>query len=137
MHADKTSGTEAVLALIAARPDLFTRQGAVLDTWHRAGTAGPYYRLGHREAGRQRAVCLGREGPGVDAVRRAPPQATGVSAGPPPGGRRTTDPSGRPGGPLAPPRTATARRRDPRLANHAAENQALTKRNVVQQTAPN
>jgi hypothetical protein len=67
----KKRGPDAALALIDARPDLFARQGAVVATWQREGTPGPYYRLVYREAGRQRAVYLGRDGVGVDQVRRA------------------------------------------------------------------
>ena len=71
MHADKTKGSEAALALIAARPDLFARQGAVQATWRRGRTAGPYYHLRYRVAGRHRQIYLGREGAGVAEVRRA------------------------------------------------------------------
>ena len=71
------------IRLIAARRDLFSRQGAVVATWRsrsrpdrlagsvtHTGKCGPYYRLAYREDGRQRSVYLGREGPVVDEVRR-------------------------------------------------------------------
>lgn len=61
------------VALIAARPELFARQGAVVATWRRHGaqTCGPYYRLSYREDGRQCSVYLGRAGAVVDRVRDA------------------------------------------------------------------
>lgn len=59
-------------ALIAARPDLFARQGSVSTTWRRRnGSAyGPYYRLSYRDDGRQCSIYLGRDGPIVAHVRR-------------------------------------------------------------------
>ena len=61
------------LRLIAARPELFTRQGSVAATWRRRGgkTFGPYYRLSYREGGRQLVVYLGRAGALVERVRQA------------------------------------------------------------------
>ena len=61
------------LRLIAARPELFHRQGHVAATWRRRGgkTFGPYYRLSYREDGRQRSLYLGRGGALVDRVREA------------------------------------------------------------------
>jgi hypothetical protein len=61
------------LRLIAARPDMFMRQGHVAITWrHRGGkTFGPYYRLGYREDGRQRSIYLGCAGQLVERVRQA------------------------------------------------------------------
>jgi hypothetical protein len=58
-------------ALLAARPDLFARQGSVVASWRRRGahTYGPYYRLIYREEGRQRSVYLGRAGGLVEAIR--------------------------------------------------------------------
>ena len=60
----------AAVALMAARPDLFARQGSVSATWRQRNgkTFGPYYRLSYRENGRQCAIYLGREGPLVDRV---------------------------------------------------------------------
>jgi hypothetical protein len=54
---------ERALAIIAARPEVFRRQGAVVASWRRRGDKvyGPYYRLSWREDGRQRSVYLGRE----------------------------------------------------------------------------
>jgi hypothetical protein len=51
------------LAILAARPDLFSRHGAIVATWRRRGarTYGPYYRLAYREAGRQKSIYLGRD----------------------------------------------------------------------------
>jgi hypothetical protein len=59
------------LALLAARPDLFARQGSVVASWRRRGTRtyGPYYRLIYREASRQRSIYLGRAGGLVEEVR--------------------------------------------------------------------
>ena len=59
------------LALLAARPDLFARQGSVVASWRRRGTRtyGPYYRLIYREASRQRSLYLGRAGGLVEEVR--------------------------------------------------------------------
>jgi hypothetical protein len=61
------------LQRIAARPDLFSRQGYVAPTYRcREGkTFGPYYCLTYREDGRQRSIYLGRPGTLVEAVRQA------------------------------------------------------------------
>ena len=61
------------LALIASRPELFVRQGAVVATWRwcKGRRLGPYWRLAYREAGRQCSVYLGRMGEGVQRVRQA------------------------------------------------------------------
>ena len=63
----------AALTLLRARPEVFGRQGAVVATWQRwkGRKLGPYYLLSYREAGRQRAVYLGRSGPLVEQVREA------------------------------------------------------------------
>jgi hypothetical protein len=62
------------LLLIAARPDLFARQGHVAATWRRRNALnkafGPYYQLRYRQDGRQRAVYLGRDGQLVQKVRQ-------------------------------------------------------------------
>ena len=59
------------LALFAARPELFARQGSVVASWRRRGTKtyGPYYRLIYREEGRQRSLYLGGAGGLVEEVR--------------------------------------------------------------------
>ena len=59
------------LALLAARPELFARQGSVVASWRRRGTKtyGPYYRLIYREEGRQRSLYLGGAGGLVEEVR--------------------------------------------------------------------
>jgi hypothetical protein len=59
------------LALLAARPDVFARQGSVVASWRRRGTRayGPYYRLIYREASRQRSIYLGRAGGLVEEIR--------------------------------------------------------------------
>jgi len=59
------------LALLAARPELFARQGSVVASWRRRGayTYGPYYRLIYREEGRQCSVYLGRAGGLVEEIR--------------------------------------------------------------------
>ena len=64
--------THPALARLAARPDIFTRQGSVAATWRRRGTQtyGPYYRLSYRDGGSQHAVYLGRAGDLVEQVRR-------------------------------------------------------------------
>ena len=60
------------LQLIAARPDIFARQGAVVATWRRRGTRtyGPYYSLSYRDGNRQHAIYLGRAGGMVEQVHR-------------------------------------------------------------------
>ena len=67
------SQAHPALQLIAARPDLFSRQGYVAATHrHRNGkTFGPYYSLNYREDGRQRSIYLGRAGILVEQVRHA------------------------------------------------------------------
>ena len=64
--------THPALTLIAARPDIFARQGSVVATWRRRGTHtyGPYYRLGYRDGRRRHTVYLGRDGSLVDQIRR-------------------------------------------------------------------
>jgi hypothetical protein len=59
------------LALLAARPDLFARQGSVVASWRRRGTQtyGPYYRLIYRDERRQRSIYLGRAGGLVEEIR--------------------------------------------------------------------
>jgi len=59
------------LALLAARPELFARQGSVVASWRRRGTHTyrPYYRLIYREASRQRSIYLGRAGGLVEEIR--------------------------------------------------------------------
>lgn len=61
------------LRLIAARPDLFCRQGHVAASYRcRNGKRfGPYYRLSYREEGRQRSIYLGPAGELVERVRQA------------------------------------------------------------------
>jgi hypothetical protein len=61
------------LRLIAARPDLFARQGHVAASYRRraARTFGPYYRLSYRQNGRQCSVYLGVAGPLIERVRQA------------------------------------------------------------------
>ena len=59
------------MALLAARPDLFARQGSVVASWRRRGTQtyGPYYRLIYRDERRQRSIYFGRAGGLVEEVR--------------------------------------------------------------------
>jgi hypothetical protein len=61
------------LRLIAARPDIFIRQGYVAATYRRRNgkTFGPYHLLAYRDAGRQCSVYLGRAGELVQKVRQA------------------------------------------------------------------
>ena len=63
----------SALELIAARPDLFARQGYLTATFRRRNgkTFGPYYLLNYREDGRLRSVYLGRAGKLVEQVRQA------------------------------------------------------------------
>jgi len=65
--------THVALKLIAARPDLFCRQGYVAATYRRRNgkTFGPYYLLSYREDGRVRSIYLGRAGKLVSRVRQA------------------------------------------------------------------
>jgi hypothetical protein len=65
--------THPALAILAARPDLFSRQGSVVASWRRRGTRtyGPYYRLAYRDAGRQKSIYLGCED-AAPAARPAP-----------------------------------------------------------------
>jgi hypothetical protein len=68
-----TPETHPALHLIAARPDIFVRQGYVAATYRRRNgkTFGPYYLLAYRDDGRQRSVYLGRAGALVERVREA------------------------------------------------------------------
>jgi hypothetical protein len=61
------------LKLIAARPELFCRQGYVAATYRcRDGMKfGPYYLLSYREDGRLRSIYLGGAGDLVERVRQA------------------------------------------------------------------
>jgi hypothetical protein len=61
------------LRLIAARPDIFIRQGYIAATYRRRNgkTYGPYYLLAYRDSGRQCSVYLGRAGELVQKVRAA------------------------------------------------------------------
>ena len=61
------------LRLIAARPDVFSRQGHVAGTYRRRGarTFGPYYCLRYREGGRLCSVYLGRAAKLLEKVRQA------------------------------------------------------------------
>jgi hypothetical protein len=54
---------QAIRALVAARAELFARQGVVATTWrmHKGQRLGPYFQLRYREGGRQRAVHLGAD----------------------------------------------------------------------------
>jgi hypothetical protein len=58
------------LAILAARPGIFARQGSIVATWRRRGarTYGPYFRLAYRNAGRQTSIYLGREGQANEIV---------------------------------------------------------------------
>jgi hypothetical protein len=61
------------VALLAARPELFARQGSLSATWRRRGdkTFGPYYRLRYRDQRRACSLYLGPAGALVDRVRGA------------------------------------------------------------------
>ncbi|MHB9049811.1 MAG: hypothetical protein ACYC35_28155 [Pirellulales bacterium] len=62
---------DTIRAQILARRVIFARQGSVVATWRTRGGArfGPYYQLAYREAGRQRAIYLGRSAELADQVR--------------------------------------------------------------------
>ncbi|MHB9047466.1 MAG: hypothetical protein ACYC35_16120 [Pirellulales bacterium] len=62
---------DTIRAQILARRAIFARQGFVVATWRTRGGArfGPYYQLAYREAGRQRAIYLGRSAELADQVR--------------------------------------------------------------------
>jgi len=64
---------DRAMGVMAARPGVFARQGAVVASWraYRGRRLGPYWRLAYREGGRQRSVYLGRSGSGVKRVRGA------------------------------------------------------------------
>ena len=69
------------LALIAARPDLFSRQGYLTATFRRrqGKTFGPYYLLNYRENGRLQSIYLGRPGELVEQVRQGSTPGTARS----------------------------------------------------------
>ena len=50
-----------VLELIEQQPELFAKQGSVVETWraYHGRKLGPYYRLAYRDGGRQRSIYLG------------------------------------------------------------------------------
>ncbi|MHB9045564.1 MAG: hypothetical protein ACYC35_06430 [Pirellulales bacterium] len=60
-----------IRAQILNRRAIFARQGFVVATWRMRGGArfGPYYQLAYREAGRQRAIYLGRSDALAEQVR--------------------------------------------------------------------
>ncbi len=72
-HAEREEYIHPALRLIAARPEVFYRQGHVAAGYrHRNGkTFGPYYRLSYRLDGRQYSVYLGRSAKLVGQVRKA------------------------------------------------------------------
>ena len=61
------------MQLIAARPDIFCRQGYIAATYRRRNgrTFGPYHLLAYRQDGRLHSVYLGRSGALVEKVRQA------------------------------------------------------------------
>ena len=65
--------THPALQLIAARPDIFCRQGYIAATYRHCNsrTFGPYYQLAYRQDGRLCSVYLGRAGELVEKVRQA------------------------------------------------------------------
>lgn len=60
-----------VKRLLASRPDIFLRQGTVVESWreYRGRRLGPYFRLAYRDGNRQGSVYLGRSVQLADAVR--------------------------------------------------------------------
>src|SRR5512140_1978910 len=66
-----TQPFDVIRAQILNRRAIFARQGFVVATWRTRGGVrfGPYYQLAYREAGRQRAIYLGRSAELADQVR--------------------------------------------------------------------
>ncbi|MHB1038659.1 MAG: hypothetical protein ACYC0Y_28885, partial [Pirellulales bacterium] len=66
-----TQPFDTIRTHILDRRAIFARQGFVVATWRTRGGArfGPYYQLAYREAGRQRAIYLGRSAELADQVR--------------------------------------------------------------------
>lgn len=62
---------QQVAEFIASRPEIFTVQGQVIQTWrtYKNRRLGPYYQLIYREGSRQRALYLGRSGALAERVR--------------------------------------------------------------------
>jgi hypothetical protein len=63
--------TDQTLALIDSQPQVFARQGAVVETWRTRGGRrfGPYFELRYREDGYQKRVYLGADGEAAQRVR--------------------------------------------------------------------
>jgi len=57
---------------IRSRPDIFTRQGAVVESWREydGRKLGPYFRLSYRDDGRQRSIYLGPSRRFADRIRK-------------------------------------------------------------------
>ncbi len=72
-HAEREEYIHPALRLIAARPEVFYRQGHVAAGYRRRNgkTFGPYYRLSYRLDGRQCSIYLGRSGKLAGQVRKA------------------------------------------------------------------
>jgi hypothetical protein len=62
----------SVTELIESRPDIFSRQGSVVESWRRYGgrRLGPYFRLSFRDGKKQRSVYLGRSITLAEDVRK-------------------------------------------------------------------
>ena len=59
------------IALIESRPEIFSAQGTVVETWRTYGgkKLGPYFRLSFRDEKRQRSVYLGKSAELAGRVR--------------------------------------------------------------------
>ena len=57
---------------LKSRPDIFTRQGAVVESWraYDGRKLGPYFRLSYRDGGRQYCIYLGRSRQLANRIRK-------------------------------------------------------------------
>lgn len=55
-----------------SRPDIFTRQGAVVESWraYEGRKMGPYFRLSYRDGGKQHSIYLGRSRQFANRIRK-------------------------------------------------------------------
>jgi hypothetical protein len=62
---------DEIRQLIESRPDVFLRQGSVVESWRDYGgkKLGPYFRLAYRNQGKQRSLYLGSSVRLANAVR--------------------------------------------------------------------
>ena len=57
---------------LKSRPDIFTRQGAVVESWRKydGRTRGPYYRISYRDGGKQHSIYLGQSRQFANRIRK-------------------------------------------------------------------